>query len=297
LYDYNTDLDGVINFAVDKGTSNNATALAVIRYENATMTSVSQARGKIFMTGFAAEYTSVQWWDVGWQGIKAQLDDQIALAPANRAPIWHWTTANDYQEQSYAVRAGTPPTNGQFYIPVLATGTTGGLGYGFHTPVLDHSGIDRFARPWRDAYLSDANSISITQNAIFVWQSLHPRGVSPSNVIPSMFSPYAWVTQALWNASPYNNVPSWVGAGYLPGFDSTRVACHLVAASEIGIDGVYSSTQGPGVGFFAQPFTAGIHTITIRTSGTVVATANTPVAASATNPWPGGWTNLIVQIY
>jgi len=163
--------------------------------------------------------------------------------------------------------------------------------------VIDHSGVQKYLKPYIDAYINRQTSIAISADHIFLWQPLHSRSVSAYTTVPAELSGYsAFTTPGFWGGTPYANIPSWVASGYHPNFDRIRVAVHLTAPAQIRINGTLSSTTYPaGVAFFDIPLATGTTTVAIVRGGVDVLTG-TASKAITTNAWPGGWNYLIEQI-
>jgi len=295
VYDYNTNLDGVINFSVDKATSADGLARERVIFENTTITRVGRARRKLTMVGVSMLYHSVQDWDLGFSGAdsiwRAIIKTPVALRPEAVCDV----TANDYKELSYMSRLEAPETNGLSYLPPLSAGFT--FGNGARIPLLDHSGIQKFFKPYIEAYKNKKQAIKITADHIFAWYPLHPRNVAPSNAIPAELSSYKQITQGFWNSSPYAKTPAWVSDGKLPNFNKIRMAVHLKAPAKLVINGTVSAAIYPaGIAFFEIPLAMGTPVFKIQRNGVDVANVKGQQPIT-NNPWPGGWDYLIQQLY
>jgi hypothetical protein len=197
-----------------------------------------------------------------------------------------------------------PPTNGLSYIPALNAGFN--LGDNVRYPLTDHSGIQKFLRPWVNAFLNNQTAPSFKQDKIFAWYWLHPVNVEPTSTIPSVFSGYAHLNQTWWNNTVYGSGYINVGGGnqvygirYLNGngFEKIRVAAHLTSPAKLRINDTLSETFPAGAAYFEIPMGTfrGVPTFAIVRTNSQDKTGSGPQAIT-NSVFPGGWNFLAVEI-
>jgi len=298
LYNHFTFLDGVLDFSVDKGSSNPSVVTHVIRDENTNIVKASRAQNKISAAGISTIYhnPAVQLWNIGYDG----TDTLYKAMLANKPDILLDNTANDQFEWSYnTINSWTPVVAGSSYLPDTATHSSYGANI-FSYPQLDHSGLQKFGNPYIDAFLNNRSSIAtITQDKIFIDYTLHPKNASAYTTIPAELANNAGYNGVgFWAGTPYASVPSWASdATKFPKFNTIKVAAHLMTPAQIKINGgTPSSTIGPGIVFFEQAQALGTITVEIIRGGLTVAsgTSSKPIT---NNRWPGGGNAIFEQIY
>ncbi len=300
-YDLDPNLDGVINFAVDKGTSDATTAISRIINENTVTTQASAARGKLTMAGVNAFYASVQFTDLGFAGPAAIW--QSLLDSAIRPEFVNDTTANDYTELSYMAPLENSAPDGLAYVPLVDAGYV--LGPTVRTPLLDHSGVQRFLRPWSDAYRSGAAQPVFTADRMFAWYSLHPAGAPLIATLPgpvaALSGPF---TQTWWSGTVYATGNSAVGGlnqvdgirtRLGPQLGTIRMAAHLTAPAQLKINDTLSAVMPQGAAYFEIPQALGLPTFSIVRNGVTVRSGvgRQPITDSV---WPGAWNCLATEI-
>ncbi|MFT3843180.1 MAG: endo-1,3-alpha-glucanase family glycosylhydrolase [Myxococcaceae bacterium] len=301
-YDIDATLDGLIDFAVDKGTSDPATGITRTVNENQVISDGSRARGKLSMAGVNGFYASVQTTDYGFSGA-AQLWEAI-LDGGTRPDFVNDTTANDYVELSYFSPMENPPDDGGSYVPILGAGYV--LGATVRTPLADHSGLQRFLRPWADAYRTGAAAPVFAADRLFAWYYLNPASALTLATEPTEVAALdPTFTQSWWSGTLYATGASQVGGmnqiDNIRTHNATqmgviRLAAHLTAPAQLQINGTTSTATFPaGPAYFEVPQTNGVPTFAIIRNGVTVKSGSGPMAISDSD-WPGGWNPLITEI-
>ena len=300
-FDIDPNIDGFINFAVDKGTSDTATFVSRVNTENRVTTQAAHARGKLTAAGVSAFYASVQFTDLGFQNAASLWQDILASTP--RPELVTEITTNDYVELSYMTRLANTQSSGLAYVPVLSAGYQ--LGPTVRTPMLEHDGIQAFLRPWADAYLSHAAQPTFTADRMFAWYYLHPvNAPTIATIPPSVAALSSQLTQAWWSTSVYATGNSHVGNRnqvtgiqqfLAPQMGTIRMAAHLTAPAQLQINSTLSAVMPAGAAYFEVPQTLGTPTFSIVRNGTLVMTGSG--RQEITNSvWPGAWNCLITEV-
>ena len=291
-------LDGLINFAVDQGDKQNT-----IR-TNRLITQTSIQQGKFSMGGVSAFYASVSFSDFGFRGAAEVWDSLLALPLTGRPTAMSDITANDYAELSYMSPMVVPPTNGLSFIPPLSSGFT--LGNMIRYPLTDHGGIQKFLRPWVDAFLNNQPVPVFTQDRMFAWYWLHPKDQAPSTAVPALFSPYPNLNQQWWNNTVYatgsidvgntnqiNGMKTYIGAG----MEKIRMAAHLTAPARLKINDSISDLKPAGAAFYEIEMGSfrGTPTFSIIRGGVEVNSGTGPQPIT-NNVFPGGWNFLATEV-
>jgi hypothetical protein len=298
LYKTRPQVDGLINFAVDQGSNKN------IINTNKFITESSIERGKFSMVGVSAFYASVSFADYGFNGAAEIWDSVLSSPVGSRATAMSDITANDYAELSYISPTVTPSVNGLSFIPPLNSGYT--LGNNIRYPVIDHSGIQKFLRPWVEAFKNNMQSPSFTEDRMFAWYWLHPRDQQPSSVIPSIFSGYPHLNQEWWNNTVYATGSINVGGtnqvygmqGFLSGgMDKIRMAAHLTAPAQLKINNTLSDVMPAGAAYFEIDMGSfrGTPTFSIVRNGVEIKKGE-GLQPITNNAFPGGWNFLATEI-
>ncbi len=298
LYQTRPQLDGLINFAVDQGNKQNT-----IR-TNRLIAQSSIQRGKFSMGGVSAFYASVSYTDFGFKGAAEVWDSIIALPFTGRPTAMSDITANDYAELSYMAPTVIPPTNGLSYIPPFSSGFT--IGDNIRYPLTDHSGIQKFLRPWVDAFLNNQAAPVFTEDRMFAWYWLHPKDQAPTTTVPALFSGYPQLSQQWWNSTLYatgniniggtdqvQGMKTYIGAG----MEKIRLAAHLTAPARLKINDSISEIMPAGAAFYEIEMGSfrGTPTFSIIRSGAEVK-KGTGLQPITNNVFPGGWNFLATEI-
>lgn len=297
MYDH-YDIDGIINFAIDKKLEANI-------YENSLIVKGSKERGKIAMAGISAYYASVSFYDYGFSGAANMWNDILKQPVADRPMIVNDTTANDYAELSYLSPMLTPVLNGLLYIPSITAGFT--LGNNIRYPLTDHSGIQTFLRPWIDAYKSNAVQPVFHSDKIFAWYYLHPADVKLMPDIPEELSRYGKnLNQAWWKNTVYATgniqiggtnqvygIQKLLGAG----MGKIRMAAHLIKPAQLNINHTISEIFPAGAAYFEVEVNdfRGVPSFAIIRNGKVVR-SGLGKQAITDSVWPGGWNCLVTKV-
>ncbi len=287
------EIDGLVNFAVDKSKGQIIT-------ENQYISQGADSLNKIAQAGFSGFYASVSFQDHGFDGIADQLNGILGLPVDERPKMLSTTTADDYVELSYTSSLLTPAVNGLAYMPEIASGFT--LGSNTRFVLTDHTGIEKFARPWMDAYLNNQAIPTFSTNKIFAWYWLHPVDAPiiptvPANVtaLGAQFTQEYWATTVYGLENAHNvygiktNLATQVG--------KIRMAAHLTAPSylRIVINGTtYTSPlRSAGAAYWECPQALGTPVFSIIASnGTTVLLTATGSQAITNSCYPGGWNFL-----
>jgi Glycosyl hydrolase family 71 len=300
-FDIDPNIDGVVNFAVDKGSSDTATVISLINNENSVTTQAGRGRNKLTVAGVNAFYASVQFTDLGFAGA-AELWQAILALP-QRPELVNDTTANDYVELSYMSPLENLSQDGLAYVPLADAGYF--LGQQVRTPLVDHSGVQKFLRPWANAYVTGAAQPAFPTDRMFAWYTLHPATAqSLATMPPAVAALGGPFTQNWWDGTIYATARSQVG-----GFNQIdhlktvlasrlgviRMAAHLTAPAQLEINGTRSAVFPAGPAYFEVAQTLGTPTFAIVRNGAVVRAGSGPQAISG-SVWPGGWNPLIVEI-
>lgn len=322
VYDNNSSIDGLINFAVDQVqdyANQNAAVIATNNYSN----TASRNKSKLYMAGTNAYYTAPPGSgrnDFGFAGL-AQIWEQVLGLPVNQRPRGICdTTSNDYGELSYMstpvqpVKTGDVNSvnmKGMFFLPYLGAGYNLGANVGRY-PLADHSGIQKFQRPYVDAFLNKQSSPTITTERIFCWYWLHMFGTAPTSTKPTFFNSYSAQDQTWWNTTKYSPGSSDTERGtfeklytegsvngnrIIPGYGRIRMAAHLTTAGYLKINNTLSTLQQPGIRFFDIAEALGIPSFSIIGSdGTTVRMTGNGLQAITNNVWPGGWNFISTEV-
>lgn len=296
IWDVNS-AEGIVNFAVDKGSSTDNTVNNQIILENSINASVGKARGKIVFAGINSIYTSAQYTDLGYWGPYSQMMAILSLPVALRPDGIMETTMNDYKERSYMSRSQN--LFGEYgalaFIPALSLNFTFGPNISCY-PTADHSGMNKFLKPLFDAYKNRDVTFTITTDRIFVKHAFHPRTAPHTTVIPPVFAGRADITPTWWNASPFMVTPTWASGGLLPGYDSICVAVHLTAPAQIKINSTTSATTfSAGIAFFSIPIALGTVRVAIVRGGVEVLVGTSPQTI-VNETYPGGYSEVEIQL-
>lgn len=298
LYNTRPQLDGLINFAVDLGGKQK------VINTNRLITKSSLQRGKFSMAGVSALYASVSFSDFGFKGA-AEIWDSVLASPAGCRPTaMSDITANDYAELSYISPMVIPPVNGLCYVPPLNAGFH--LGENIRYPLTDHSGVQKFLRPWVDAFLNNQVSPSFSEDRMFAWYWLHPKDQQPNPVLPDLFNGYPQSNQEWWNSTVYATGNISVGGTnqvygmktYIPdGMNKIRMAAHLTAPAQLKINDSLSEVKPAGAAYFEIPMESfrGVPTFGIVRDGVEIK-KGPGVQPITDNAFPGGWNFLSTEI-
>ncbi len=298
LFKTRPQLDGLINFAVDQGNKSN------IIKTNKLITQSSLERGKFSMGGVSSLYASVSFTDFGFKGA-AEIWDSILTSPLEARPTaMSDITANDYAELSYISPLVIPPTNGLSFIPPFTSGFN--LGNNIRYPVADHSGIQKFLRPWADAFIHNQVSPTFSEDRMFAWYWLHPRDQKPDTVEPAIFNGYSHLNQAWWNGTVYATGNIDVGGTnqvegmkyfFQDGMNKIRIAAHLIAPAQLKINDSLSDVKPAGAAYFEIEMGAfrGTPTFSIVRNGVEIKKGD-GLQPITNNAFPGGWNFLSTEI-
>ncbi|TDH20826.1 hypothetical protein EXU57_20745 [Segetibacter sp. 3557_3] len=296
LYDTRPQIDGLINFAVDQG--NKYSIIKTNRY----ITQSSVPRGKFSMAGVSSFYASVSFSDFGFNGA-AEIWDSLLVAPAHSRPTaMSDITANDYAELSYISPLVIPAVNGMSFVPPLNAGFN--LGDNVRYPIADHSGIQKFLRPWVEAYKNNLPAPTFQEDRMFSHYYLHPSTATPNPVLPTEFSNYAHLNQSWWNKTVYATGHIEVGGGnQVYGIktrfetDKIKMAAHLTAPAQLKINNTLSELKPAGAAYFEIDRDAfrGTPTFSIVRNGVEVKTGK-GLQPITDNVFPGGWNFLSTEI-
>ena len=306
LYVFNPQVDGIINFSGDKATSVDSIAKNKNINENLWITQASNALGKLSYVGYTISYHNdiVQNWDIGLRGGDSVLMAEVRKPKNARATFVGASTDNDQNEETHAGYPFTPITNGLFYQPTLESSSYEATGA---YPSLNHNGILKLFRPHLEALRYGLDNVQVPAvDQIVAKYGLHPRGATPSNVIPAFLVPYKnpdslKITQAKWNLSRAANAPAWVASGRMPLYDRIEMAAWLTDDAYLVINGNISPTlYSRGLAFYSIPMpTTGLPitpTFAIRRGGVNVITVSGNQAITAST-WPGQYDSLIEHLY
>jgi hypothetical protein len=291
-------IDGLVNFAVDKSTTN------IINENNWVNTKVNAREGKYYMAGVNAFYASVSFQDRGFDGAASVWQNILMMPAADRPLLLNDTTTNDFVELSYQSPMPTPVVNGLSYLPELSRGFT--VGDNTRFVLTDHTGVQKFLRPYVNAYLSDADAITITQDKIFAWYWLHPvdAPVIPT-IPPEVVALGNQFTQAYWASTVYGTVNRHnvygIKSFLFGGINKIRMAAHLTSPAylKIGINGqVYTSPlREVGLAYWEIPQELGTPSFSIVSDdGSTVRKSGVGPQPITNSCYPGGWNPLIVEI-
>ncbi len=310
LYDTYTNLDGLINFAVDKGGSGTEEDPAPDNYishiitENNYISDSSKRKGKTAMAGVNCFYASIQFTDFGFKGTAAIWQAIIDLAVADRPLAVNDTTADDYVELSYISPTLTTMTSGLAHIPVVSAGFFDGDNT--REVLTDHSGVQKFLRPWIDAFLNDSLTVTFPTERIFSWYWLHPSTAPLIPTIPAAVTALNSTangnkyTQSWWNNTVWAVGSSQVDQMkiYMTKMDTIRMAVHLTSSGYLKINSTLSTLQSAGAAYFEIPVSTFRGTPTfsiINTDGTTVRKTGTGLQAITDSCYPGGWNFLATE--
>lgn len=298
LYQTRPWIDGLINFAVDQGGKDKT-----IR-TNKLISETSVKKGKFSMAGISSVYASVSFTDFGFRG-SAEIWDSILALPIDKRPTAvSDITANDYAELSYMSPMVIPPVNGLSYLPSLNSGYT--LGNNIRYPLTDHSGIQKFLRPWVDAFKNYQNRPVFTEDKIFASYYLHFSKQKPSRSLPSVFKGYSNLDQNWWNSTVFATGNIKVGGMnqvdgiikyFEDGMNKIRMAAHLVAPAQLKINNSLSELKPAGAAYYEIEVGAfrGTPSFSIVRKGFEIKKGNgfQPIT---NNVFPGGWNFLATEI-
>lgn len=298
LYQTRPWLDGLINFAVDQGGKDKT-----IR-TNKVIIETSLKNGKFSMAGISSVYASVSFTDFGFKG-SANIWDSILALPIDKRPTAvSDITANDYAELSYISPIVNPPVNGLSYVPSLNSGYT--LGNNIRYPLTDHSGIQKFLRPWVDAFKNNQNKPIFSEDRIFVSYYLHPPNQKPSRTLPSVFKGYSNLDQKWWNTTVFatgfikvgnTNQVEGIKKYFEDGLNKIRMAAHLVAPAQLKINNSLSELKPAGTAYYEIEVGTfrGTPSFSIIRNGVEIKKGN-GLQPITNNVFPGGWNFLATEI-
>ncbi len=296
LYDTRPQLDGLINFAVDQGNK------AAIIKTNQFITRSSVQRGKLSMAGVSSLYASVSFSDFGFDGA-AEIWDSILVSPAGSRPTaMSDITANDYAELSYISPLVVPPVEGLSFVPPLNAGFN--LGDNIRYPLTDHSGIQKFLRPWVDAFRQNLPAPTFSEDRMFSHYYLHPSTAAPNPVLPAEFANYSHLNQTWWNNTVYATGHIEVGGanqvyGIKTRFESDKIkmAAHLTAPAQLKINNTLSALQPAGAAYFEIDMGSfrGTPTFSIVRNGVEIKSGK-GLQPITDNVFPGGWNFLSTEV-
>ena len=290
-------IDGLLGFAVDftPSDSNFDAKRDMIIAENALMAARCAAAGKYAVAGVSGYYLSTGApHDLGFARMAAIWDGILTLDVLGVSD----TTANDIVEVSHM---GPLPN---VVAGLVEWPPVGGFAYGPNTrrPVVDHSGMQRFLRPWVDAWLAEEPAPVFTEDRLFAWYQLHPKSASvmPKNNagdIPASIASDAGVDFSWWSSAqnPFTTRPPH--AEWAP-VDNIRVAAHLTEAGKLRINGSTSGTTfGAGTGYYEVSLSSfrGVPEFAIVRNGADVAVGSGPQAITD-QVWPGAWSPMVVEL-
>ena len=309
LYNRDSYVDGFLNFSCDKGYSGNTDYEFWNNWENMCLAGGSYKYKKYAFAGITGIYGSVQFVIAAFVGV-GYFWNQILALPVEQRPLGVCdNTANDLKELSYVATMPGETVNGLTYIPRRNSGFT--LGKDIRYPLLDHTGMQQFARPYFTAFLNKQANITITEEKIFGFYWLHPVNADYVTTMPSQFEgdktlgktladqKAFWATTVF--ATGYINV---AGVNQVNGFkakgaemETIYMAVHLTAPAKLKINNTISAIIPAGVGYFQIPQVLGVPYFAIlEIDGVTVRKEGFGRYEITQGCFPGGWNPAAIEI-
>jgi hypothetical protein len=288
----NYGIDGLVNFGVDK-------ILSATINENNWVSAACKAKGKLFIGGYNMFYASVSFQDHGFEGTASIWQSVIDMPVSDRPSGMSETTANDHVELSYMSPLMNPVVDGLAYIPDISEGFT--LGTNTRFVLTDHSGINKFLRPFINAYKTNSETVSFGEEKIFVWYWLHPLDAPFIPTIPAEVSALgAQFTQGYWDTTVYaaanHNVPG-IKFQLADSINKIRMAAHLTSPGYLKINNTLSTLKSAGPAYFEIAQALGTVTCSIiAADGVTVRKTGVGPQPITNSIYPGAFNPMIVEL-
>jgi hypothetical protein len=285
--------DGIIFFCGD-----NYDASHTVK-TNRDINTVSQKMGKLAMGANMHFYSSSQYQDYGFSGTAQIWNDIMSLPPEERMQGVCDITANDYKESTYLSELSYPPVDGMAFIPPFNTGFT--FGEDMRYPLLDHTGMQKFYRPWVDAYLSNAQAPVFAEDKLFCRYMLHPANVDPRLEVPYVFYDQSFISSAYWENTLYAKPDSYTSVAPVKynglNSEAIKVGAHLTSPAHLKINDVLSDLMPAGPAWFEIPLGSfrGTPRFAIVRNGQEVKYGYGEQDITD-DPFPGGWGLLSTEV-
>ena len=285
--------DGIVFFCGGDYSLNHAMSA------NRSINTVSHKMGKLAMGNNMHFYSSYQYRDFGFSGTAQLWNDILALPSDQRMQGVCDITANDYKESTYLAELSFPPVDGMAFIPPPNASFT--LGADMRYPLMDHTGMQKFYRPWVDAYLANAPAAAFSQDKIFCRYMLHPASIGGRTEIPYMFYDQPYFNQDYWNNTLYAQPDKYTPVGLMRyesvNSEAIKMGAHLTAPSQLKINDTLSDVMPAGPAWFEIPLGSfrGTPRFAIVRNGLEIKFGYGEQDITD-DPFPGGWGLLSTEI-
>jgi hypothetical protein len=168
-------------------------------------------------------------------------------------------------------------------------------------PLLDHTGMQKFYRPWVDAYLANATAAAFQADKIFCRYMLHPASIGARTEVPYMFYDQPHFNQAYWDNTLYAQPDRYTPIGLMryEGLNSEaiKMAAHLTTPAQLKINDTLSDLMPAGSAWFEIPLGSfrGTPRFAIVRDGLEIKFGYGEQDITD-DPFPGGWGLLSTEI-